>query len=260
MPHLLSCWPSISKPLGASACRLILVAFGRQKRLRPSGPPRLEATAGIFARMGRLAARNDFLVGAMSPLSLVQMRSQIHNPRLVCVANRGLEISDGGRSYRHPNSDAEKHFLIKLASELTELLSTAPKCLVENNGLGLVVHCAQAVRTKVRKIIARAIAAHPRLALIVETTTDGLEIFLDLPWNEASAVHWIERLMPHHAATLYIGSQVRDEIVFNYLKEDGIGIRTHPKRSSAASFYLRDDDDIPMLLDKLLNLPQGTGC
>jgi trehalose-phosphatase len=134
----------------AKMSRLLLVAYGRMNFIPPSACPRLGADAAVLQRLGRLAARSDFLVGIVSPLSLIQIRSQVHNTRLMCVANHGLEIADAGRNYVHPKAEAERHFLKQATAQLTKNLASHPNCRVENNGLIALVHCGGAARARVR--------------------------------------------------------------------------------------------------------------
>ncbi len=260
MRPILSSWHSISERLGATACRLVLLTFGHEKQGVPHRSRGFGVPVGLLKKLSKLAARKDFLVGVVSPLSLAEVRSFVRNPRLVCVASHGLEIADGGRSYMHPKEKAEKQFLVSLAFQLRAELSAFSKWVVRNRGLGLLVQGADGDSARVKRIVESLIARHPDHSLVVEPFGNGLEIFPDLPWNEASAVQWIERLMPQRSSTIYIGSQGRDEAVFERLKHTGIGIRIHAKHSSAASFYLLRRKDIPVLLDRLLSLSQGSGC
>jgi trehalose-6-phosphatase len=73
-------------------------------------------------------------------------------------------------------------------------------------------------------------------------------------WNKGSAANWLRRVVSRRTLVLYIGDGPTDEDAFRALAGDDVTLRVGKKKDSAATYYIQRQADVPLVLDKLIDL------
>ena len=88
------------------------------------------------------------------------------------------------------------------------------------------------------------------------------ELQPDVEWDKGRAILWIMKALgldPSHAFIIYIGDDVTDEDAFRVLQSEGIGLGLRvawPTGGTAASYYVRDCEEVQDFLQSLLAILQ----
>jgi alpha,alpha-trehalase len=112
---------------------------------------------------------------------------------------------------------------------------------------------------KLRDYVKETVKRHDQL--ILGKGKKVLEIKPAIDWNKGKAVHWLLdhlNLDAENYIPIYFGDDVTDEDAFRELADDGIGIIVGKHdRPTAANFSLKDEKEVALLLNYLIDKPQS---
>lgn len=203
-------------------------------------------------------------LAARTPVVLVSGRDREEVSRLVglkelaSVGSHGFDIrGPAGSALRFEAASDALPLLDRAEQELRERLATVSGAIIERKRFGIAAHYRLADAEGAERI--------RKITTEVAKSTEGLrlghgkmvlELRPDVDWDKGRAVLWLlERLGWEKRRPIHIGDDVTDETVFEALAERGAGIVVgaagSATRDTAASFRLRDPDEVHEFLDLL---------
>lgn len=233
----------------------------------------------------RLAER--FPVAVVSGRGRPDVEERVGLPGLYYAGSHGFDIAgprDGARdSGRAPGGGdtgvtyeaaAEAVPAVEaVTAELERALAPVAGAQVEPKRFTVAVHYRRAAPADVPRmeaLVDRLVAEHPELRKAGGKKVWELRPALD--WDKGKAVEWILRVICDargldrtDALPLYIGDDETDEDAFRAVRAHdppGIGILvtespSQASRPTAATFTLRDPDEVRRLLERLAGSPAG---
>jgi trehalose 6-phosphate phosphatase len=209
-------------------------------------PDQARMTTGVARRLARLSQLAP--VAVISGRSLSDLRARIPPEVLLCVGNHGSEATTAG-----PDVDAMRQTCSSWMSQLRERLGgdDGDGIIVENKGVTLSVHFRMARdRTRAEQLIAgwiEELVPRPRVIggkfvfnLLPQQARDKFEALVDIA--ERTGVDTV----------VFVGDDLTDEIVFEQAPPHWITVRVERHRDSRAQFYIHDQSDVAILLDRLI--------
>ncbi|MFP6665603.1 MAG: trehalose-phosphatase [Deltaproteobacteria bacterium] len=199
-----------------------------------------------------------------TPVVLVSGREREEVSRLVgldqlgAVGSHGFDIrGPAGSALRHEVATDALPLLDRAETELRARLKTIPGALLERKRFGIAAHYRMADAAGAEQIRAaiRTVAAATK-GLRLSQGKMVLELRPDVDWDKGRAVLWLlEKLGWEKRRPIHIGDDATDETVFQALAERGVGIvvaaASEESRDTAASFRLRDPDEVREFLDRV---------
>lgn len=199
-----------------------------------------------------------------TPVVLVSGREREEVSRLVgldqlgAVGSHGFDIrGPAGSALRHEVATDALPLLDRAETELRARLETIPGALLERKRFGIAAHYRMADAAGAEQIRAaiRTVAAATK-GLRLSQGKMVLELRPDIDWDKGRAVLWLlEKLGWEKRRPIHIGDDATDETVFQALAERGVGIvvaaASEESRDTAASFRLRDADEVREFLDRV---------
>ena len=203
----------------------------------------------------RLAARPNITLCLVTGRSLADIRSKIRIKQLGFISNHGFEIAVGGSIWIHPAARIARHRLIGLASELKLTLKHIRNVFIENKRYTLTIH----FRTVDRRLVpfVKEVVAHsvrPEAEFLKTTLGKKVvEVRPSVRWNKGYAVLRVLKSLARNRLPLivYIGDDQTDEDAFRLLRNKGLTVVVGTRRKSAASFTLRNPQQVTRFLELL---------
>jgi trehalose 6-phosphate phosphatase len=231
----------------------VLLAFDFDGTLAPIVSAREDAamTATTRRLLGEVALRYPCVV--LSGRSRADLTPRLRGlPLREIVGNHGLEPPSGlGR--RTARFAAQ---VARWAPQLVRALRPHQGVVVENKGVSMAVHFrASREKSRARRAILDALAPLGPLRIL-----GGKQVINVLPpgaTDKGLALEAARRRAGCEAA-LYVGDDETDEDVFALRAGRTLGIRVGRRRGSRAEYYLRDRDEIDVLLGLLRDLRAAT--
>src|SRR3990172_97931 len=130
--------------------------------------------------------------------------------------------------------------------------------LVERKRFSIAAHYRQVHPERVPAVHAavdRTLGAHPSLRKMPGKMV--CELLPDIAWDKGAALRWLLQALGlgSESAAIYIGDDETDEDAFRALGTHGIGIAAQERpRATAASYVLRNTDEVELLLGRLATL------
>jgi trehalose 6-phosphate phosphatase len=234
------------KVLAQLAWSRVLVAFDFDGTLAPIVAERRQARMG--ARTAELLAR----VCGLYPCAIISGRGRIDvQSRLGCapvkyvVGNHGLEPGATTEDFEREVADAR--------AVLAERLASWSGLEVEDKRFSLAIHYRKSRdKRTARAAIHETVAGLPIRMRIVPGKL-VVNVLPNLAPNKGHALLGLRTLEQADTA-LYVGDDATDEDVFR-LGQPGrlLGVRVGESLSSSASYFLRQQNEIDRLLNKLVS-------
>jgi trehalose 6-phosphate phosphatase len=253
----------LSSPEGQDELRRLagastLYAFDFDGTLAPivSQPDRARSGSGVRRRLALLARQAPVVV--ISGRSLADLRPRIPAEVRLCVGNHGSEGIDGGID---GGVDAElmRQVCDGWARRLEEMLAEPPRVagiVVENKGLTLSVHYRLA---RDRTSAARRLAEFVKQLVPAPRVIGGKYVVNLLPPGARTKFETLVEIARRESAerVLFVGDDETDELVFEQAPPHWMTVRVELDHSSRAKYFVHQQAEVAMLLDRLLELMRG---
>ncbi|MFH1684274.1 MAG: trehalose-phosphatase [Candidatus Margulisiibacteriota bacterium] len=188
---------------------------------------------------------------------LSDLKKQVGIPGIYYAGNHGMEISGPKTKLVQPKAQSAKPILKKLGSLLVGKLKSIKGVLVEDKVLTLSLHYRLVTKKdlpKVEKIFKDTISPYLKTKKI--RVTHGQKVFEvrpDTKWDKGQAVLWFlnKRAKGKRAFPVYIGDDTTDEDAFKVLLKRGSTFRVGRTTNTHAEHFLKDVDQVYLLLRTL---------
>lgn len=228
-----------------------LLAFDFDGTLAPivTRPDQARMPTGVFQRVAKLARIAP--VAVISGRRLDDLRPRVPREVEMCIGNHGSERADVTVDLG-PMRETCRAWLAQLQARLDDDVD-AGGIFIEDKGITVSVHFRltrdrkQAERTIVEWI--GGLAPEPRVIggkfvfnLLPAQARTKFEALVDIAREESAS------------AVLFVGDDLTDEIVFAQAPPDWVTVRVERDRDSSARFFIHDQADIVILLDRLIEM------
>ena len=213
----------VTRVLDARRARGLVAVFDVDGTLAPIAPTPAAAHVPVAIRraLGRLADRNDTLVGIVSGRPLAQLERLVGPGFWLAGLHGAVRRAPGGRAVSLWSAEVARTGKL-LARILAASLRDVPGVVIEPKGPVVAVHvraASPAGRARVRNVVTRT--RPDRWSLlegrrVFELRPDGLP-------SKGDAVQWIAAGRPG-AAILYAGDDATDEDAFHALRRDDFAV------------------------------------
>lgn len=210
------------------------------------------------AAIDALARRGDTHIALVSGRSLADLRSRVEFEQVYYAGNHGLEIDGPGVHRIHPEAQAARDSLARLARALEKSPGHIDGVIIEDKGLTLSVHfrlvdsetLIEQVRDQVR---------HTARSFDGVRLTDGkkvVEIRPDVDWNKGRAFRFLRDTLEERfrrGPAIFIGDDRTDEDAFRELGEPdcSIVVGDPPQHETIAQTHLRSPHEVAQFLQLL---------
>lgn len=205
------------------------------------------------ARMRPRTARLLTRLCGMYPCAVISGRSvRDVTPRLAgapvqyLVGNHGAEPGGGTREVERDVADAR--------ALLEAALRSHPELEIEDKRFSLAVHYR---RARHKRAAREAITCAARALPVAMRLVPGIQVVNVVPRHAPNKGEALLRLRSEAGAqrALYVGDDVTDEDVFQLDQpETLLTVRVGACKTSAARYFLRDQQEIDVLLEKMVDL------
>ncbi len=221
-------------------------------------PEEVGPTPRRTALLRRLVARTKGGVAMISGRALADL-DRITDAAVIAASGvHGLELRhpDGRMEVAQPHPDMDR-----ARSEFRAVVDAHPQLLLEDKGLGLVLHYRAAPKLeRLATGAAERMAAQTGLLLqrgdmMVELRTPGR--------NKGHALQAFMQEPPFHGRTpVYIGDDLTDEHAFEAARDlGGHGVLVGPERATAARYRLAEVEAVLVWLERLAaSQPAAAPC
>jgi trehalose 6-phosphate phosphatase len=210
------------------------------------------------AAVEALAARPDTHVALVSGRSLADLRERVALDGAFYAGNHGFEIEGPGVHRIHPDAQAARGAMARLAGELGERLAGMVGAIVEDKGLTLSVHYRmvddEAEGRRIDALVHEA-CAHLR-GLRPTRGKKVVEVRPDVDWHKGRALAFLRDTLLHDvpgAPTIFIGDDRTDEDAFREVGDGGcaIVVGDPPPPDTAAHAALASTEAVAAFLGRL---------
>lgn len=194
-----------------------------------------------------------YRVGIVSGRSADDVAGMVGIEGIIYAGNHGLELLYPEGRWVHPDVARLRPKLVDITKGLARELGHIPGLRIQDKGATLSVHYRlvagdpqQEIRRRVQRVL------HP-FADYFEVTEGKkvLEVRPTLSCHKGTAICSIAHLLKAGEGdlTIYMGDDETDEDAFAALKPGDIGIRVGKSDSSAATYFVRDTEEVHALLE-----------
>ncbi|MFA5099762.1 MAG: trehalose-phosphatase [Candidatus Omnitrophota bacterium] len=251
MKYLLKEWGALTRRIKAGR---LLLFFDFDGTLSPivSRPAQAGLPGSTKSLLRRIAGMSSCRVAIVSGRALEDIRKKVGLKGVVYVGNHGLQSAGPGVRHTVRLSAGYRKAIGLLRPMITEAVRKYRGVLIEDKGCTLSVHYRR-VSAGQRRAVLNAVDK------IVRSYGSGrlVRIRPAAGWDKGSAVRWlIERwgAMDKGVGSIpvYCGDDSTDEDAFRALAHKGITVVVGRRRSSAARYYLRSQDEVNELLKRIV--------
>ncbi len=197
-------------------------------------------------------------IAIISGRGLEGIKGRVGLEGITYAGNHGLEIEGPKIKFKSPVSSSYIRILREIKDNLERKISRVPGAFIEDKGLTLSLHYRQADKRDIPFLkagldeVVRAYSAKDKI--LVKAGKMVFEIRPPVRWDKGKVVLWLlarqsfalkEKL---EVVPLYIGDDVTDEDAFRALEDKGITVRVGESEGSRAEYYLKNTDEVFLLL------------
>jgi len=249
MEHFLRAWPQVAAQRIKDQPLVVLTDYDGTLTPIARTPEQAVLSSGTRSIVQRLSRLPGVWLGVVSGRSLQEIRRLVRVTRMVYVGNHGLELAGHGVSFVHPQAQASRAMLRRLAVRLKRALRGIPGARMEWKGLTISAHWRNVPRSAqgaFHRQMRRLTAADAQEAAIRLTYGKRVvEIRPPVDWDKGKAVEWVlSRLCgsddARRGVPIYLGDDQTDEEAFQAVNRlGGVSVRVgRPSRRTAATYRL----------------------
>ena len=203
-----------------------------------------------------------FFLGIITGRSLKQIKKLIRIPKILYVANHGIELEGPGIRFTSSEAKKARYILWHVYMRLLKTLKQIKGVYIEDKGLSISLHYRLVKNTHVVDCINKTMynITQPFLDRKILSMSTGKLVFEIRPsvkWNKASAIQWLlTNYSPlefgEDALLVYLGDDKADIEVFTTLKGKGLTVFVgNPSDTSAADYYVNSPEEVKAFLEYL---------
>jgi trehalose-phosphatase len=262
MKNLLESWDSLRQAWAGKEMILFLDYDGTLAPIAKS--PSQAILSDENKKIVRRLTENSLIqVVIVSGRTLADVKQMVAIEGVVYIGNHGWEIEGSSMHFESLIPVHVSSMMNRIKYELMTQLSDIPGAFVEDKGVTLSVHYRLVAQDKeflVRRIFDYISMPYRRQNEIrVLAGKKVLELRPSVEWDKGKAALWL--LRKHevlkgkgNVLPVYMGDDTTDEDAFEALKNDGITVFVgHPKRFSAAQYYLEGPQEVTELLKHMVD-------
>jgi trehalose 6-phosphate synthase/phosphatase len=215
-------------------------------------PDKARMPHATFSLVEKLAGLVPIAIVSGRGVEDIQKRLPIKG--LVYAGNHGAEIRSSDKPLVAGRSEEDRAMLHEMLERLQRALAPFEGVLIEDKGVTASVHYRNVDLKHLADVstLFRAIAREYEKSFRI---TSGKKVFEIRPvgaWHKGDAVTWIADNLGSGTIPVYIGDDTTDEDAFRALKNRGVSISVGA--SAYADYYVRNQDEVERLLERLLVL------
>jgi len=197
-------------------------------------------------------------IAIISGRGLEDIKGRIGLEGIIYAGSHGLEIEGPKIKFKSPVSSLYMSLLRKIKDDLEEKISSVPGAFIEDKGLTLSLHYRQVDKRDIQSlktVFDEAVSLYlAKDKIRVKTGKMVFEIQPPVEWDKGKVTLWLlarqnfalkEKV---EVVPLYIGDDVTDEDAFRALGNKGIVVRVGELEGSRAEYYLKNTDEVFLLL------------
>jgi len=265
MQYLFDSWPELSADIKAAPHLLLLSDYDGTLTPIVGRPEEAVLSPGVREKLRALARKPSASVGIISGRSLSELKGMVAIEGIYYAGNHGLEIAGPGLKYVHPQAEAARATMQKLAAQLAEALENIDGVIIQEKGLSVSVHYRLAKpenEDAVTSAVKRVTAPHVDKGEIrVYPMKKVWEIRPPVNWDKGKAVEFIGSEIKANfklprLLTIYLGDDTTDEDAFKVLcRPEGWSIFVgEANPSSSADYFLSSTAEVGEFLSRLIEL------
>ena len=213
-----------------------------------------------------LSAVPGFSISVISGRPLDDLQRLIGLDEIYYVGNHGLEwLRPGGSKNSYAVDKPITDALQSIRNRLRHVLAHRKGVYLEDKGMALALHYRMAsedTALAVKSEFLRLVHQHQKGGLALEILA-GKEVVEAKPTiaNKGNAAAYLLEHYGNGAFPVYCGDDLTDEVAFQRLDKKGITILVaETPRPTAASFFLRNPNELYEFLQRLLRLKGAKSC
>jgi len=258
-------FPHLKKLKDRLSDKFILLFLDYDGTLTPivETPDKAVISKEIKDLLDKLSTSPHCRVAIISGRSLSNIKAIVGLKDIIYVGNHGLEIEGSKIKFESQVSPRLKSVIRNIAEELAKRFSSIKGVLIEDKGLTLSIHY-RLVDKKDMPCFERFFSevTNPyavRDKIKINSGKKVYEIKPPVQWDKGKVVLWLMARQQfasgeNKVLPVYIGDDVTDEDAFKVLKRKGLTIFVGEPRGSAATYYLKDAEEVNRFLHLMLDL------
>ena len=262
LPHAISNFSQIMETIGGKKPLLILDYDGT---LSPIVSDPNKAVLSKEMREALIQLAEIIPVAVISGRDRADVEQKVALDQLIYAGSHGLDmVGPEGLEIPQKVSDYILDSLKEAAENLQRELKEVKGCIVESKKFAIAVHFRNVAEEEVERVKDAVIKElHRHQNLKKGTGKMILELKPDIDWHKGRAVNWLFEALNMNKDSgipLFIGDDITDEDAFASITKEGIGILvgTHGEKT-AATYSLKDTDDVGRFLEKFFQTMKGHG-
>jgi trehalose 6-phosphate phosphatase len=194
----------------------------------------------------------------LSGRSLSDLRKRLSVRGAFYAGSHGIEISGPDIRFVHQSAPLAKPAINRILQNLKEELGSYEGVRIEEKPYSFALHyrnVAKEIIPLVRKSFYRMIKNNPvhRRYFTILRGKKVLELLPSGFWNKGDAALYIMGRLNENYLPICVGDDTTDEALFRTFYGTGITIRVGYSRKTAAKYYLKDQWEVPLLLQQIDN-------
>jgi len=262
--HIFSAWDKLAKTLRGKFLYIFLDYDGTLASIAESPEKAVisERTAGLLRELSGMPERK---IAIISGRGLKDVMKKAGLKKLTYAGNHGLEIKGPGVKVLKAVPAKYKRALTRLKGVLVKKLSSIEGAFLEDKNFSVTVHYRQVAKKDIPgvKAVLREALDVPGVsdAVKVRSAKMAVEIRPPVEWDKGRAVLLLLSRQKAKLAgkkrkiiPIYAGDDATDEDAFRALRSVGVTISVGNKEGTSAEYFLKDTDEVEILLRKILDL------
>jgi trehalose 6-phosphate phosphatase len=246
--------PDIDARLRATGRILIATDFDGTLCPIAETPSAVHLAPATLEVLRRASACSRITLAVISGRALADVKRRI--PLDIAFAgNHGLEISGPGIQFEHAAARRLRPAIAAACESLQGILRQWPGACIEDKGWSATLHFRKVDRSLHRSLLfaARRLLASYGSQLALRAGNRALEVRPKVAWDKGHALEFIQAKQGPFDACICIGDDQTDETMFR-ANRNHVNIRIGRGRPTAATHYLSDSSEVPILLSHIVDL------